>query len=70
MVKNDIVCLTETWKDRFDSEILSWDDPISEYSKNANRQYKYGRSSGGTSVFIKCKIESNCKIEHQDAYHT
>ena len=43
--KNDTVCLTETLKDKFDSEILSWDYPFPEYSKNANRQYKYVRSS-------------------------
>ena len=48
---------------------MSWDDNFSEHPKNANRQSKRGRSSGGTTLFAKNKFQSYGNIEKQDAYH-
>ena len=64
--ENDIICLTETWRDR---NVLSWDDKFSEQPKNANRQSKRGRSSGGTTIFVKNEFQSYGNNEKQDAYH-
>ena len=67
--ENDIICLTETWRDKFDWDVLSWDDNFSEHPKNANRQSKRGRSSGGTTLFVKNKFQSYGNIEKQNTYH-
>ena len=48
---------------------MSWDDNFSEHPKNANRQSKRGRSSGGTTLFVKNKFHSYGNIKKQDAYH-
>ena len=67
--ENDIICVTETWRDKYDLDILVWDDNFTEHSKLANRQSKSGRSSGGTTLFIKNETNAQGKIEYQDSYH-
>ena len=59
----------ETWHDKFDWDVLWRDDNFSQHPKNANRQSKRGRSSGGTTLFVKNKFQSYGNIEKQDVYH-
>ena len=53
--KNDIICATESWRDRYDPDILAWDDEFTEHSFLAKWDTKSGRSSWGTSLFKKIK---------------
>ena len=64
----DLIFLSETWRDRFDSDILDWDDVFIEVNKNAYRDFKKGRSSGGTSLFIRKTIQPYCTVMKHDAY--
>ena len=66
--KNDIIFLSETWRDRVDSDLLEWDDDFQEFPKTAHRDFKKGRSSGGTHLFIKKTLLPHCKVLKQDAY--
>ena len=67
--KNDIICATESWRDRYDPDILAWDDEFTEHSCLAKRDTKSGRPSGGTSLFIKNQTSRFGSIEKQDSYH-
>ena len=67
--ENDIICGTETWRDRQDPDILSWDDNFYEHSYPAKRHTKTGRSSGSTSLFIKNDTRAFGNIECRDSYH-
>ena len=69
MKKNDIVCATESWRDRYDPDILAWDDEFTEHSCLAKRDTKSGRSSRATSLFIKNQTSRFGSIEKQDSYH-
>ena len=61
--ENDIIFLCETWRDRYDQfDVIEWDDEFQEYSKNAYRDFRKGRSSGGTHLFIRKTINSYCNI--------
>ena len=35
-----IIFLSETWRDRVDSELLEWDDDFQEFPKTAHRDFK------------------------------
>ena len=67
--ENDIICGTDTWRDRR-IEILSRDDKFSEHSFLAKRHTKTGRPSGGTSLFIKNDANAFGSIECQDSSYT
>ena len=67
--ENDIICGTEKWRDRRDPDILSWDDKFCEHSYLAKRHTKTGRSSGGTSLFIKNDTSAFGITECQNSYH-
>ena len=67
--KNDIICAAESWRDRYDPDILAWDDEFTEHSCLAKRDTKSGRSSGGTSLFIKNQTSRFGSIEKRDSYH-
>ena len=50
----DTIFLCETWRDCYDQfDVIEWDDEFQEYSKNEYRDFKKGRSSGGTYLFIR-----------------
>ena len=49
--ENELICISDSWRDKFDSDILNWDDNFTEISHLGNRQS--GRALGGTSMFIK-----------------
>ena len=44
--ENEVIYITETWKDKYDTDCLCWDDNFIERSNLANRECKTGRSSG------------------------
>ena len=67
--ENELICITETWRDKYDPDILDWDDDFSEYSKIASRHCKSGRASGGTTIFIKNETREHGNIVYQDSYH-
>ena len=68
--QNELICITETWRDKYDPDILDWDDNFSEYSKKASRQCKSGRASGDTTIFIKNETREHGNIVYQDSYVT
>ena len=68
--QNELICITETWRDKYDPDILDWDDNFSEYSKIASRQCKSGRASGDTTIFIKNETREHGNIVYQDSYVT
>ena len=45
-LQNSIIFMSETWRDKFDQDILNWDDDFQEFSKIAVKDYQKGRSSG------------------------
>ena len=67
--ENDIICGTETWYDHRDPDVLSWYDKFSEHSYLAKGHTKTGRSSRGTSLFIKNDTSTIRSIECKDNYH-
>ena len=64
--ENDIICGTETLRDRQDPDILSWDDKFSKHSYPAKRHTKTGRS---TSLCIENDTRAFGNIECRDSYH-
>ena len=58
-----MIYVTETWKDKYDTDCLCWDDNFMEHSTLANREFKTGRSSEGISMFIKGESQTYGKIE-------
>ena len=57
--ENELICINESWRDKFDSDILNWDD-----SHLANRQSKSGRASegGGGLQCLSKMIPKNMEI--------
>ena len=67
-LQNDIIFLCETWRDKCDTDLLSWDDEFEEFSTPAVKDFKRWRSSGGTSLLIRKSILPHCSVIKQDAY--
>ena len=64
-LQNSIIFMSETWRDNFDQDILSWDDDFQEFPKIAVKDFKKGRSSGGNRK----PLLPYCEIIVHDAYH-
>ena len=68
-LQNSIIFMSETWRDKFDQEILNWDDDFQEFPKIAAKDYRKGRSSRGNILFIRKSLLPYCEIIVHDAYH-
>ena len=68
LLQNDIIFLGETWRYKCDTDSLNWDDEFEEFSVSAVKDFKRGRSSGGTSLLIRKSILPHRSVIKQDAY--
>ena len=66
----DFVTFTETWADKHDGELFSWDDNHEEIKRNlGTRNSERGRSSGGISFCADKTLSKGYEILLSDSYH-
>ena len=67
-LNNDIICFTETWRDKSDCDFMQLHDNFSEFQQLGARNSKRGRSSGGISVLIRKTVDKYLSILSASPY--